>query len=553
MGWIDNLFGRRTVVTSGSDEPIERSNVNVDKPRVAVGATDDGDSHITSYDNSNITFQGELAGFDYDKILRDKQGNIVDIYKLADYYCDADPIIHGVIHNCYVPFCSSSGWYLTNAKDKTIKKFNEYYEKIRLREKLEEIFMQMAKYGQCFIYILDGNIVTLPPHKIKIGNTTLNGKPILELNVSGIKNEWKQKGYTIKENWIKDNQLEYMFKGYPKEVVTVLNKGDADYAQLDPDYAYALQMPKEGWLRYAVPFIVPALGALARKELIKNYEKSLLNIGSRSFVHVRYGDEKKGADILPDRNELIAVRSLFRSAMSGKVPLVVTNQLAKAELISSDLSDLYQWPIYSSVDKEILAAAGISGIIVEGTSDEGSSFSTAQISMQTLESRIDAMRKEFCEFMDRLNARATEYIDGTYNLKETPRFHFEPLSMAGKAQLREACFKLWSEGVVATRTMMEAHGFSMDDEIAKRKAEASSGADEILCPRETTNQVNMPDELKMPTTNTTTTKKETTETKETKEGRPEKDDSQRMSDPASSESSKMPKPSNPNGSGDYKI
>lgn len=550
MGWIDNLFGRRTVVTSGSDEPIERSSVNVDKPRVAVGATDEGDSHITSYDNSNITFQGELAGFDYDKILRDKQGNIVDIYKLADYYCDADPIIHGVIHNCYVPFCSSSGWYLTNAKDKTIKKFNEYYEKIRLREKLEEIFMQMVKYGQCFIYILDGNVVTLPPHKIKIGNTTLNGKPILELNVSGIKNEWKQKGYTIKENWIKDNQLEYMFKGYPKEVVTVLNKGDADYAQLDPDYAYALQMPKEGWLRYAVPFIVPALGALARKELIKNYEKSLLNIGSRSFVHVRYGDEKKGADILPDRNELIAVRSLFRSAMSGKVPLVVTNQLAKAELISSDLSDLYQWPIYSSVDKEILAAAGISGIIVEGTSDEGSSFSTAQISMQTLESRIDAMRKEFCEFMDRLNARATEYIDGTYNLKETPRFHFEPLSMAGKAQLREACFKLWSEGVVATRTMMEAHGFSMDDEIAKRKAEASSGADEVLCPRETTNQVNMPDELKMPTTtNTTTTKKETTETKE---GRKTLDITERHSDPDSAASGSAPKPSNPNpGQSDY--
>lgn len=507
----------------------------VDRP-VIIGATNNGEDVIAAYNNDNITFNGDLKGFDYDSILRDKQGHIIDIYKLADYYCDADPICHGILYHCYVPFCSGSKWFLTHAKDKTVKKFNEYYEKIHLREKLEEIFLQMAKYGNCFVYILDGNIITLPPHKIKIGNTMLNGKPILELNVASIKNDFKMKGYTIKEGWIKDSQLEYLFKGYPKEVIQCLNKAEADWCQLNPEFAYALQMPKEGWLRYAVPWIVPALLALARKELIKNYEKSLLNIGSRSFVHVRYGDEKKGADILPDRNEITAVRNLFKSAMSGSVPLVVTNQLAKAELISSDLSDLYQWPIYGSVNKDILSAGGISGIVVEGTSDEGSSFSTAQISMQTLEARIDAMRKEFCEFMDRVNEIAAQYIDGVYNLKETPRFNFEPLTLTGKQALRDMCYKLWRDGVISTRTMAEAHGINIDDELCERKAEAGN-VDNVLCPRDITNATNPSN----PNTNI-----------EVKEGRPEMDDSQRMSDPASSERSKMPKPSNPNGSGDYK-
>ena len=39
---------------------------------VAVGARDDGQSKMT-YNDKSITFTGDLASYDYDSILRDKQ------------------------------------------------------------------------------------------------------------------------------------------------------------------------------------------------------------------------------------------------------------------------------------------------------------------------------------------------------------------------------------------------------------------------------------------------------------------------------------------------
>lgn len=160
-------------------------------------------------------------------------------------------------------------------------------------------------------------------HKCKIGNIALNGKPIVDFDCSSILNEWKAKNYTIVENWIEDNNLQAYFQGFPEEVVEAINKG-RQYAQLNPDNCFPFQMPKESWQRYAIPFIASCLGALAKKELISTYEDAVLNLGIRSFVHVTYGDEKQGADILPGAMELAQVRNLFQKGMSG-FPLVVTN------------------------------------------------------------------------------------------------------------------------------------------------------------------------------------------------------------------------------------
>lgn len=250
-------------------------------------------------------------------------------------------------------------------------------------------------------------------------------------------NEWRAKNYTIQENWIEDNNLQSYFQGYPEEVVQAINKG-LQYAQLNPDNCFPFQAPKESWQRYAIPFIASCLGALSKKELISTYEDAVLNLGIRSFVHVTYGDEKQGADILPGAAELSQVRNLFQKGMSG-FPLVVTNHLAKANVVQPKLDDLFQWDKYKDVNNDILSSGGISGILVSGVSEDGSTFASAQVSMNTAAARIDTARDEFCDLMTLVNERLREDIAGVYNLKEIPTFSFKPLDMAGKKALREAC------------------------------------------------------------------------------------------------------------------
>lgn len=515
MGFFSQLFGRNE--TAAVQPPVQTN---------VVGASGDKDTiTVQSFSNSNFTFSGELSSFDYVSILRDKQNNIQQFYQLADYYTDADPIVHGIVKHVYVPFSTCSDWYLTGSKEKTYELYEQQYKRMRLREKIDAIMLEIWKYNNVCCYLHNGDLITLPVNKWRIGNTTFNGTPIVDYDCSSIIQEIRVKSYSVNEKYAKDSNTDYILKGYPKEIQNAVKRNE-QYAQLDPNNTFVLQGTKESWQRYAVPFISACIRALAKKELISSYEDAMLNIGKRSFVHVTYGESSKMNDVLPDEIQLSAVRRIFLSAMSG-TPLAVTNHLAEAKTIQFDMDDLFQWDKYGNVNNDILSAGGVSGVLVTGVSEDGSTFASAQVSMQTAEARINAVRDEFCEMMTKINARLAEEIPGTYNLKEIPEFHFQPLSMEGKKALREKCTELWEKGVVSTRKMMETNGYSIEMERKAREAEKAQGYDEALAPRE----------VKASAANSSG-----------KTGRPTKDDSERTSDPEAAVRGKQPKPSNPEGS-----
>lgn len=312
-----------------------------------------------------------------------------------------------------------------------------------------------------------------------------------------------------------------------------MNHGD-QYAQLNPKYAKVLQGPKESWQRYSIPMIAAWLPALAKKELISSWENAVLNLGIHSFVHIRYGDEKKGYDILPDKNQIMAIQKIISRAMRG-FPLAVTNQLAKSEVIQPDMQDLFQFDKYKDVNNDLLSAGGVSGILVSGLSEDGSTFASAQVSMQTACARIESARDEICELMNKINVCIQEQLakKHAYNVNKVPEFSFMPLDMDGRKALREACEKLWTNGLVSTRTYMQANGYNLDREKAMRAEEKSDGTDETLSPRNVNGWTQTPEDNGQGDGTT---------------GRPEMTDEERTSDPDAAERGKQPKPSNPDGS-----
>lgn len=482
--------------------------------------------NLRAYDNSVVTLNSPLNDLDLDQILRDKQKNIKRIYQAADFYTDADPIVYGIIKHVYVPFTTSE-WYLTCPNKKTIDIFEEHYQKIRLKELMEDIFYQYYKYGNVFVYIWNGMPMTLPPHKCEIANVQIDGTPIVDFNVEQIVTEFRQRFYSVRYNSgdFIDDTAEKILEGYPPEVALAI-KENKQYARLNPENVFVLQGLKEGWARYAIPWIVAAFYALRKKELIQSYEESLLNIGQRAFVHVRYGDDKIGMDMLPDAVQLTGIRRIFADAMKGN-PLATTSHLAQASVVQADMSDLYQFPLYSQVNDDILAAGGIAGIIVNGDSEKGSTFASAQVSVQAVTNRIHAARKEFEDFMQKLNQRLVDDIRlvRTNNLKNIPEFHFVPTDLDGDKKLRETCEKLWTQGLVSTNTYMRTMGYATNVELEKRRQEAEDGTDKILAPRNLTGGT------------------ETDQTDENSVGRPKLDDDERHSDPDNAIRSKESKDS----------
>lgn len=310
-------------------------------------------------------------------------------------------------------------------------------------------------------------------------------------------------------------------EGFPPEVADALKKG-ADWVQLNPENTFVLQDLKEDWSRYSVPMVATCLGAFRRKALISQYESALLNLGAHSFVHVVYGDDKQ--DIMPDITALNAVNALFRRAMTGSA-LATTNHLCKATVVQPDTREMFDQDKFSGVNAEILAAGGISGIIVSGRAEDGSNFASAQVSMQTAAIRIKQARDNFCELMNKVNLRLNGKRSGvTHSRPENvPLFTFPPVDLAGNQKFQEICFKLWQSGVVSTQTMLQTHGYDMEQELERKK-----GEEPPVSPAAEKGTVENGDEGKR--------------------GRPEMDDAERKSDPMKSQTGKQPKPSNPKGS-----
>lgn len=141
MGFFDQWFRGRSTSTATAKVPRE----------IAVGAKNDMDVTIT-FNDKNITFGSNLAGYDYDSILRNKQKNITRLYELSDYYVDVDPIYRGIIKEVYTPFSISDPYRLIGADEKVKQKYIDYYERIHLNDKMASIFYQYYKYGNVFVY-----------------------------------------------------------------------------------------------------------------------------------------------------------------------------------------------------------------------------------------------------------------------------------------------------------------------------------------------------------------------------------------------------------------
>ena len=516
---ILNLFRKQKPITTVAS-------VHQDKTGIAVGAKDTGEVTLT-FNNKSITFSGNLESYDYDKILRQKQQNIYRLFEQSDYFVDADPIYRGIIKEVYTPFCTADGFRLVGANEQVKKKYLDYYERIHLIDKMTSIFLQYFKYGNVYVYQMDdGTIITLPVHLIRITNVMINGEPVLEFNCQTIINDFKQEFGSTEREFLDDRELEIRLKGFPKEVGDGVKKGVA-WCQLNPANTFVLQDVKEDWTRYAIPMIASCLRAFAKKEQISNWEDALLTLGARSFVHVQYGDPNN--EVLPDIVQLSQVQALFKQAMTGSA-LAVTNNWCKANVIQPKTDDIFEYDKYKAVNADILSAGGISGVIVSGRSEDGSTFASAQVSMQTAAIRIKQAKDNFCEMMDKINMRlngSNAYLPHS-SAENVPRFTFPPVDLTGSKSFQETCVKLWEKGMLSDETLLQVHGYDIGQEAERRKVEKQKGLEDVLSPRATA--------------------KTSTEDESKAKGRPTMDDTERNSDPSKSVTGRQPKGSNPEGS-----
>lgn len=187
-----------------------------------------------TYNDKTITFTGDLTDYDYSAILRDKQRNINRLFELSDYFVDEDPIFRGIIKGVYTPFALHTPYRLVGANEKTKQKYEEYYERIHLHDRMRSIYLQYFKYGNVYVYLMpDGNLITLPVHLVRIANVMVGGEPVIEFNCKSVRDDMRQQGTKAQKDFLEDENLQVRLEGFPAEVASALQQG-SDWVQLDP-------------------------------------------------------------------------------------------------------------------------------------------------------------------------------------------------------------------------------------------------------------------------------------------------------------------------------
>lgn len=421
----------------------------------------DPKEYYFSYENKDFTYKGELKNYNYTNLLKQKQANIYKFMELASYYVDADDIFSGIIKRVLTPFSMTSG-YMLNGGDRIVKKYKDFHNETGFRDVLRCVFFELYTFGNCYIYIMDdGHLITLPPHRIRISDLMQKGEPILEFNIMELNNITSN---IVDEEFVKT--LEKKYEGYPREIRDSVSGGtSAPWVQLNPDRTLVIQESKPMWEKYAIPFISTCLKPLAKKELISYYEDTLLNMGSKGFLHVKVGDK----DVLPAPNttQLNEVVSIFKRALN-KYPLAVTNWLTDAKFITMEQEDLFDNSKYSEVNKQILSAGGISTVIVTGDSSNDS-FASVNMSVETAAKRIGQNQDNVAEAINKYHFRLNKLWGGV--VKSVPEFKFAPLNLTNNNELKEESFALWQSGCLSRQTMLEKHEYNYDQEKERKEKE----------------------------------------------------------------------------------
>lgn len=144
------------------------------------------------------------------------------------------------------PFSVARGFKLTGASKRTREQYSAYFDRINLQDKLWSIFYQMYKYEQCYLYLMpDGNIITLPVHKVRIASISLSGEPLLELDISDLRSGISQSGQPAYKPFIQDTERKVLLQGFPPEVDEAVQKGSSQFVQLNSQNVYVLQVSRK--------------------------------------------------------------------------------------------------------------------------------------------------------------------------------------------------------------------------------------------------------------------------------------------------------------------
>lgn len=238
--------------------------------------------------------------------------------------------------------------------------------------------------------------------------------------------------------------------------------GDSFVAKLkfSKDNLSVVQTRKYDWWDWSIPFVYPALAALDFKRCLRDMETRACKSVINSVFLWKLGDIKNGMPAEKDHFERFA----DMLQVNADTMNIVWNEAISGDVITADVSKLFDPQKHESADRDILLALGVNESLIGGS---GGKFANSFVGATTVLERIESAR-----------IGIEEWIVGEFKaIAEAMGFSKLPIVKWGKTNLRDKnaernlLIQLLDRGVISVDEVLQEFDTSIEIQSSKRQAE----------------------------------------------------------------------------------
>lgn len=359
----------------------------------------------------------------------------------------------------------------------------QFNKSVKLERLIADAVPQTMLDGNYIMYLRTdgGNAVidTYPLGVAEITDYTINGNPIVQINLTEFKNRLK-KTYTktksgkalFFENLDKEVQA-----NFPPEIYDAYKKGE-NYGRLDWRRTGVMRINNMGY-KYGVSHFFRALRPAVMLEDLESADSVNNKAKSKKIIHQKLRKEVMGPNSDYSRKgfeyAIYAHKELATAWNNSTVLYTSIPAVENVEYIEPSVEGTPTEKI-ALYRNEKMTALGITYM-----DPELNSVSSANISLTQLMKTVDFVARQMNDILERFYAIWLE--EHGIDIIHTPDIRIldsEEMDMSMKLELAKFLFSTIN---APYETVLDKLGFDVDDEFAKRQAENEAGFTEVFTPR----------------------------------------------------------------------
>lgn len=231
--------------------------------------------------------------------------------------------------------------------------------------------------------------------------------------------------------------------------------------KIDPSRISMLFYKKDGYRRWANPYLWRAIDDLRFKKLLRDMDISVAESVINAITIIKLGDTVNNFPATPAMFAKMA--GLLKT--NTKSPNLIWNDLISIESNYPPVDEILGEAKYEQVNKEIRASIGIPEVVLAGAGT--GNYANSFLAVKSLIERLEGARQAVLRWLEEQVSLVAEAMD----FKKPPFIKMAHVDLEDKTEQNKLMLDMADRGMISYQTCIEAFGENFSIEVQRMKEE----------------------------------------------------------------------------------